>query len=541
MIIRRFNIDTSNIPSSGSNRSFSIIGDTGAKFNLSAVYVADPEIYYYNFATKVWQSEQYYLYGEIQGSAGYTGTMSFPASSSNISIEFFLLADVASGTTHSAYFQALKQSGDIDINKSYGSESLMLRKNITQLGSDGTVLIDPISLSTQAGLNSSTEVQHTITTKPGVAYPKIPFTVSITAVNGAAIKIDRQPLQTDFFSATTSVISNFLLIPGEDQFDNGQAARSTDTTNGATSDSTLVTMTSSVATKMLPGDRVTAASGISSSDVVTVVNITDGSSTQFRASQALTLDSGLTLTFTEPHYYRWQSTNVSGLSEDSTLFSAKGTGGSTLAPYVSSQTTYSSSGVPSTIITNDIPAVVRTGVTQSDESLAGIEDVSVPGEIVFSQPQPVTLVAQSVQFLIYGQDAISKAVNDSGVIDLEITNLKAEITKPTTTVASSSGTSLGVTSARGVMDDVSTVSSINMNTALANPRVTNIASYTEPTATATLTLSSSQSLETGEVLTFDGAGQTVTITGDIKINNSINNSTIFIDVDKFLSSTVETA
>tara|TARA_R100001463_G_scaffold563_5_gene2396 strand:+ start:2404 stop:4029 length:1626 start_codon:yes stop_codon:yes gene_type:complete len=541
MIIRRFNIDTSNIPSSGSSRNFSITGDVGAKFNLSAVYVVNPQIYYYNFATKVWQSDQYYLNGEIQGSTGYTGIISFPASSSNINIELFLLADAASGTTHGTYFQALKQSGDIDINKSYGSESLMLRKTITQLGSDGTVLIDPVSLSTQAGLSSSTEVQHTTTTKPGVIYPKIPFTVSITAANGKAIKIDRQPLQTDFFTQSTSVISDFSLIPGEDQFDNGQAIRSTDTTNGATSSSDLVTMTSTVATKMAPGDRVTAASGISSSDVVTVVNTTDGSSNQFRASQALTLDPGLTLTFTEPHYYRWKSSNVAGLSRGSSLFSAKGTIGSTLAPYISSQTTYSSSGVPSTIITNDIPAVLRTGITQSDESLAGIEDVSVPGEIVFSQPQPLTLSNQSVVFLAYGEEAIRNTISDTGVIDLEITNLKAEITKPTTTVTSSSGTSLGVTSARGIMDDVSTVSSINMNIAVANPTVTNIASYTEPTATATLTLSSSQSLETGEVLTFDGAGQTVTITGDIKINKSINNSTIFIDVDKFLSSTVETA
>jgi hypothetical protein len=125
--------------------------------------------------------------------------------------------------------------------------------------------------------------------------------------------------------------------------------------------------------------------------------------------------------------------------------------------------------------------------------------------------------------------------------DVYISDLQATITKPTTTVTSSSGTSLGVTSARGVMDDVSTVSSINIDSSGDNPTVTNIASYTEPTATATLTLSSSQSLETGETITFDGAGQVLTIRGNVQVNKASKGVTIFLDLSRFITATVETA
>ena len=92
------------------------------------------------------------------------------------------------------------------------------------------------------------------------------------------------------------------------------------------------------------------------------------------------------------------------------------------------------------------------------------------------------------------------------------------------------------------MDDVSVVSSPNMNRAVVNPTVTNIGSYNvSSAATATLTLSSAQTFESGETLTFSGAGQIVTITGDILVRNAGVTSTIFLDIDKFLTGTTETA
>ena len=377
------------------------------------------------------------------------------------------------------------------------------------------------SLSGQLGLTSSTTAGDSIAFAANSPAYETPFTLSITTANGKALTLDRQPEANDFFTSATVNIEDELQFTGEDEFDNGQSARSTDTTSGSTSSSTLVTMTSEVATKMAAGDRVTGT-GISSSDVVTVVNITDGTSNQFRASQAVTISGGVTLTFTEPHYYRWQADDVSKILDYFELSDSLATANS----YVSRYTPIENS-----------QAVVKTGSYFTSTDHSKIETIGFPGHVTFNQAQRKSFGNQAISILAYGSENIQKQTG----WDLQITNLKATITKPTTTVTSSSGTSLGVTSARGIMDDVTTVSSVNMDSTVVNPTVTNIASYTEPTATATLTLSSSQTLEVGETLTFDGAGQVVTITGNIQVNSSIGNLNLSLDVDRFITSTKEDA
>ena len=94
------------------------------------------------------------------------------------------------------------------------------------------------------------------------------------------------------------------------------------------------------------------------------------------------------------------------------------------------------------------------------------------------------------------------------------------------------------------MDDISTVSSFNIDSSVASPKVTNIGSYSG--TTATLTLSAAQSLEDGETLTFDGAGRTITISGNIEIKKvgevrSDWGGTIFFDLEKFITATNETS
>ena len=88
------------------------------------------------------------------------------------------------------------------------------------------------------------------------------------------------------------------------------------------------------------------------------------------------------------------------------------------------------------------------------------------------------------------------------------------------------------------MDDVSTVSSINMVSTAVDPTVTTIGSYSG--STATLTLSAAQTLEDGETLTFDGAGRTVTISGNVEIKKVGDAAaTLSFDLEKFLTATDE--
>ena len=92
------------------------------------------------------------------------------------------------------------------------------------------------------------------------------------------------------------------------------------------------------------------------------------------------------------------------------------------------------------------------------------------------------------------------------------------------------------------MDDVTTISSINIDSSVADPKVTTIASYNvSSAATATLTLSAAQTLEDNELLTLNGAGQTITITGDITVKNAEASATLRLDIDQFITATTETA
>jgi len=88
----------------------------------------------------------------------------------------------------------------------------------------------------------------------------------------------------------------------------------------------------------------------------------------------------------------------------------------------------------------------------------------------------------------------------------------------------------------------STVSSINIDSSVAEPTVTTIGSYSG--STATLTLSSAQSLEAGETLTFNGAARKITISGNLRVISSGSSPTYWdgvlgFDLEKFITATDE--
>ena len=162
------------------------------------------------------------------------------------------------------------------------------------------------------------------------------------------------------------------------------------------------------------------------------------------------------------------------------------------------------------------------------------------GNVTFNKQQKLALAGDAVKLYGYGTSTIKAA---SGW-DMEISDVDIAVTKPTavTTAAVSASTSVLINDGDGIMDDVSTVSSVNMAAGAVDPTVTNIGSYSG--ATATLTLSAAQTLEDGETLTFSGAGRTITITGNIEIKKSGEiksgwNRYIYFDVEKFITATDE--
>ena len=240
----------------------------------------------------------------------------------------------------------------------------------------------------------------------------------------------------------------------------------------------------------------------------------------------------------------WELDNVADIAEGMTV---SGTNITANTFVKTSEVTITPPATPRdpnpTIVTFVQPAVVRRGpITITRDGTTNIVTTSFTGNVCFNVAQGSGLADDTdVQFFAWGPNQL-KTMNGW---DISITDLKAEITKPTTTTTSavSSSTSVPITSARGIMDGgVSSVSSLNIDSTVTDPTVTTIGSYNESSAqTATLTLSAAQTLEDGEVLTFDNAGQTVTITGNIKVNNAGATTSIFLDFSKFIIATVETA
>ena len=122
--------------------------------------------------------------------------------------------------------------------------------------------------------------------------------------------------------------------------------------------------------------------------------------------------------------------------------------------------------------------------------------------------------------------------------DVKLSDIAITLTKPTavTTAVVNNSTSVPIDNGDGIMDDVSTVSGIGIDPSVVDPTVTTIGSYSG--TTATLTLSAAQTLESGITLTFTGAGQTATITGNIEIIEAGTADTnLRFDVEKLLSIT----
>jgi len=455
--ITNFEIDTSNIPQIGGTRNFTVYGEDGAGFYL-VVKNEDPK--WYNFTTNTFQSAETNLKAEAS-IAGYTGTIFFPQVSDADQYEIYLITDISLDSEHERFVPAFDESGAIDINRSFGSNSNFLSRRIYQT-LDSVLTITPSELSSDAGFNSMSVTSDTITTSIDGSAPAIDFKIAATATNGSAFKIDRQPTPSDFYVSVDRTLTTF--------FRTGLAGSGTNSRFG------------------------------------------------FNCTNIALLEEGMSVT----------GTNVTA----NTIISSK-------EDIVTSQ---AGTDQEETIVLKSKKGLRRTGATSiSYDSTTKVKTVTTAGEIIFDKPQVDALQLGTVTFSGYGTDQINRLTGwDISITDLKVEILPANRISTTTTSAVSNSTSVPITNAFGIMDDVSTVSSVNIIG--DSPTVTAIGSYNVSSAnTATLTLSSAQTLESGETLNFDGAAGRITITGKIRTNKASSAATINIDVSRFITATVETA
>ena len=243
-------------------------------------------------------------------------------------------------------------------------------------------------------------------------------------------------------------------------------------------------------------------------------------------------------------YYRWPIDNIDGLTAGMIPKGNNITAGTKISSYEEIITELEGTTKEKKVVKVKVEALDRLGklptITRNTATKA--LTTTQTGNIVFSKQQAAALASDEIKIYGYGPDTV-KALSGW---EIELSDIAVTLTKPTALVATTTvnSTTVDIDDGDGIMDDVSTVSSFNIDSSVASPTVTNIGSYSA--STATLTLSAAQSLEAGETLTFDGAGRTITISGNIEVKKAGGvrsdwDGVLFFDLEKFITATNETS
>jgi len=359
-------------------------------------------------------------------------------------------------------------------------------------------------------------------------------------------------------------------------------ATSTDTVDGAVTSGVKVVMDNNVVGKMAVGDQITCSSSNLAQDVLfnkqivsvaemnpdgdntkefsmsTAMAIADGATLTFTpkcnrelwtvaalnpdgdnvkefsasgpvADDNLGLIDGVTLSFSNQMNYQWPLDNIDKITEAMTVEAATNvTTGTSISHYEDTVTIFENTEDEERIVKNYAPATTTKSKTPTITK--GLVTTQA-GNVVFDKQQVLVLAGDSLKIGGYGESMISSVYG----WDIKFSDLKLTLSPitTTTTAASTASTSVAVTARDGILNGVSTVSGIGINPSASKPKVS---SGANATGAGTIVLNAAQTLESGITLTFDGAGKTATITGNIEIIKAGTGSpTLRFDVGKLIS------
>ena len=249
-------------------------------------------------------------------------------------------------------------------------------------------------------------------------------------------------------------------------------------------------------------------------------------------------------------HFSWPLNNIDGLTEDMIPIGTNVTADSAIKYYENIVTSLENTAYANEFVTARIEGLTKTSPpTIARNATSGVLVTTQLGNVVFDKQQAAALAGGSIKFLAYGPEKIKELTG----WELELSNLKVELTAPTTTTTQSTVnlTTVTIASGDGIADDVSTVSGIGITgDGTGAPKVTDIAGYSTSVNTATITFDSAQTLENGTTLTFLGAGKTITISGSVifKTDGKTFGSNhelpgwdgkFYFDLEKFITPTVE--
>ena len=441
-IIKRFDLDLSDLPAATKHRKFTILGDYGAEFILE---IKNEDDSYYNFHTNAFQAGKTNLEKTIEDKGTYTSLIVFPTVTDNDHYDIYLTAKL--GTKHVEYNEVRFADNSVDINSSTGSDSLIMQKIIYQY-TPLTLTLQGYSIgSTVAGTFGTTAIE----VDRGNSYPKTAFSFTTTAGATAAYRILRQPTSDDVLSFVQPVVG--------------------------------------AAPEKLPGENT-------SSDTV---------------------------------FYQWPVNNINKIKPGMILVpGGNGTADSIVSSYQDVITIFANTEKERSIIQNSAPAVNTK--SQSATVVDGLVTVQ-PGNIVFDKQQILALAGDTLKIGGYGEGQVL----DVHGYNLKFTDLAIALTAPTTTTTavSNNSTTLTVADREGVINSVSRVGGIGIDSSVQNPLIT---SGGGADGAGAWTAGATQTLESGVTLTVENTGRVATITGNIEvINAGTADATLRFDVNNLLS------
>ena len=563
-VIRKFVIDTSELSPDGGLRKFTIEGDNDAVFSME---VYDDDGNYYNFFTKSWSSTVSRIKKGVLKSGFYTNYILFTNVASKTHTYNIMLFAESSGnirTRHREYNEVRNSDNSLNLNASTGSNSLLLKKTITQpqaitltmsaiapsKGDSTTDTKDGAISSGTALVMDTSYLTKKIYLGDKVSGTNIASGTTISAVNVGSVA-DTYTLST----AVSGSVSDGATITFTSPFDSMTPRYGT--TTGA---QVLTTSTAGSSNKKFNFSiTLTAASGRAFS-IIRQPKETDllAVNTMTMGAAALAIDGENTSS--DALFYRWPVDNIAGINKNMILDPSKTAGNTTLNSFVKdyeATTTVTTEGIDAGEIdeseyegmSEEEISEIISGLVQTTTSRTSVfVDAITPtgaatidrfgtttaqaGNLVFNNQQVDALKSDSsIKILGYGPANIKSLTYGA---DLEFSDLKVELTSITTATSSavSSSTNIPLAERAGIMDGQSIMTGIGISS--ENIKVVSGASGN--TGAGTIVVSAAQTIEDNQTLTFANASNVATITGNVTIKSTpTSNSVVYFDVEKFLT------
>ena len=598
-VITGFNMDYSDIKFAGENRKFTVSGDDGAVFSLEVTNEDSPKKYY-NFQTHLFQATPTKLKNITISGGVYNGGILFPTVTDADKYDFYLFAETHHNTKHHLPRITYFKDGNIDINSSRGSNSNLVQKvlyqtadvTITINGYSGNAEISgsgysasdqTITTSRNRSVSSTPFSITTSVTSGALTIDRQPIETDIMSFVSrntlAAVDIYNENISQSIKTGTIDGAKTGSGLTVTIDEDASTVATVGDRITGSTfldaRNITVMTVSSS------PNKTFTTNTAITIGDGETIT-FTNQLNYRWSLDNIHGLDYGMEIKAT---------TGAQGNGF---------TGAATIKDYLDEITVFEGEANEYKIENVKLPALGTLNVkpTITRNASTNVATTVQTGNIILDQQAKIAFDISGINIFAYGREKINKLTGyDVEFTDLKAELNK--VTTTTTAAVNPADPTIPVTSKVGIVDKTTqtvngvtreskdvvldsvaglgigqSLYAVSAGTLTGTPKImaidetnkkitlstkqsfadgitltfpnsiisgigisnTAVNPYVDTISSLNLEASVAQVLENGQTLTFTGAGDIVTITGNIKVNKVGNEDvSIRFDIDKFLT------